>query len=702
MNYTCPMHPEVVRAAPGSCPKCGMALEPMTPAAEEGENAELKDMTRRLWISAALTLPLLWALVGEAVPALDPMRTLGHTAAAWGELLLATPVVLWGGAPFFARGWQSLVTCQLNMFTLIALGVGSAWGFSVLATLAPGVLPPSFRLASGAPPLYFEAAAVITTLVLLGQVLELRARAQTSSAIQSLLKLAPRIAHRLTGDHETDVEIDAVQAGDRLRVRPGEKVPVDGRVVSGASHVDESMLTGEPDPVRKGAGDTLAAGTLNGTGSLVMEAERVGAGTLLAQIVHKVAEAQRSRAPIQRLADAVSAWFVPAVVLIAAAAALAWALLGPPPAFAHALLVAVSVLIIACPCALGLATPISIMVGVGRGATEGVLIRDAAALEALEKVDTLVVDKTGTLTQGRPTLTDVIEAEGWSETEVLRRAAAIETPSEHPLARAIVDMAKQKGLAIPAVADFASDPGLGAWGKVDGHTVMVGNLQLLHAHRLDPGDFHHRADAARARGATAVYVTLDRRVIGLVVVEDAIKPTTPEAIAALRADGIRIVILTGDDARTAQAVAQALGLNQVEANVQPQDKAAIVRRLQESGAVVAMAGDGVNDAPALAQADVGIAMGTGADVAMESAGVTLVKGDLRGIVKALRLSRRTMRNIRQNLFFAFAYNALGVPVAAGVLYPFFGLLLSPVIASAAMSLSSVSVIANALRLRRRG
>jgi Cu+-exporting ATPase len=699
-RYTCPMHPQIVRDAPGNCPICGMALEPMTPQLEEGENAELVDMTRRFWISALLTLPLLWALVGEAIPVLDPMRILGHTTAAWAELMLATPVVLWGGAPFFVRGWQSLVTRHLNMFTLIALGTGAAWGFSVLATLVPGVLPPTFRLASGAPPLYFEAAAVITTLVLLGQVLELRARSQTSGAIKSLLKLAPRVAHRVQGDVETDVGIEAVRQGDRLRVRPGEKIPVDGRVVGGASHVDEAMLTGEPDPVRKGLGDPVSAGTVNGTGSFVMQAEHVGAQTLLSQIVHMVAEAQRSRAPIQRLADAVSAWFVPAVVVTALVAAAAWSLLGPEPAAVYALLVAVSVLIIACPCALGLATPMSIMVGIGRGATEGVLIRDAAALEALEGIDTLVVDKTGTLTEGRPTLQDVIEAEGISETEVLRSAAAVESPSEHPLARAIVDMAKEKSLAIPPVTEFGSDPGLGAWGKVDGRKVMVGNLQLLHAHQLDPGDFYHRADAARARGATAVYVVLDRRVAGLIVIEDAIKKTTPEAIAALKAAGIRVIMLTGDDARTARAVAQALGLDEVLADVQPQDKAAIVKRLQGEGRRVAMAGDGVNDAPALAQADVGIAMGTGTDVAMESAGITLVKGDLRGIARAVRLSRRTMRNIRQNLFFAFAYNALGVPVAAGVLYPFFGVLLSPVIASAAMSLSSVSVIGNALRLRR--
>ena len=696
------MHPQVVRDAPGSCPLCGMALEPLLPAAGDGDgdSAELRDFTQRLKVSAALTLPLLWALVGEAVPALDPMRILGHATAAWAELLLATPVVLWGGWPFFVRGGQSLVTRRLNMFTLIALGTGAAWGFSVVATLFPGALPASFRLASGAPPLYFEAAAVITTLVLLGQVLELRARSQTSGAIRALLKLAPRIAHRVRDGVEADVGVEVIQRGDRLRIRPGEKIPVDGRVAEGSSHVDESLLTGEPAPVRKVAGDAVSAGTVNGAGSLLMEAQRIGAETLLSQIVHMVADAQRSRAPIQRLADQVSAWFVPAVVGVAVVAALAWALLGPPPALAHALLVAVSVLIIACPCALGLATPMSIMVGVGRGATEGVLVRDAAALEALEGIDTVVVDKTGTLTEGRPTLEDVIEAAGISETELLRLAAAVEALSEHPLARAIVTAARERGLDLPPVTDFGSDPGLGAWGRVDGQSVRVGNLQLVHQHRLDPGDFARAADRAREQGATAVYVTVERRVAGLLVVADAIKPTTPAAIAALRAAGIRVIILTGDDARTARAVALQLGIDDVQANVRPEDKAAFIRKLQADGRRVAMAGDGVNDAPALAQAQVGIAMGTGTDVAMEAAGVTLIKGDLRGIARAVRLSRATMRNIRQNLFFAFAYNALGVPVAAGLLYPFFGVLLSPVIASAAMSVSSVSVIGNALRLRQ--
>ena len=699
-KYTCPMHPEIQRDAPGSCPICGMALEPVMPAAEEGDSAELADMTRRLWISAALTLPLLWALLGEALPAIDPMRILGHTTASWAELLLATPIVLWGGAPFFARGWQSLVTRQLNMFTLIALGTGAAWGFSVLATLFPSALPASFRLASGAPPLYFEAAAVITTLVLLGQVLELRARSQTSSAIRALLKLAPRVAHRVREGAEADVDIDAVQIGDRLRVRPGEKIPVDGRVVEGSSHVDEAMLTGEADPVRKTARDRVSAGTVNGNGSLLMQAEHVGAETLLSQIVHLVAEAQRSRAPIQRLADVVSAWFVPAVVASAVASAAIWAAVGPPPALAHALLVAVSVLIVACPCALGLATPMSIMVGVGRGATEGVLIRDAAALESLEKVDTVVVDKTGTLTEGRPSLQDVIEADGHSETELLRRAAAVESSSEHPLGRAIVAAAQERGLDLPEVANFGSDPGLGAWGTVDGHKVMVGNRQLMHAHQLDPGDFYHRADVARAQGATAVYVAVDRRVAGLLVIADAIKKTTPEAIAALKQAGIRVIILTGDDAKTAHAVATSLGLDEVMADTRPADKVAIVKRLQDAGRFVAMAGDGVNDAPALAQANVGIAMGTGTDIAMNSAHVVLVKGDLRGIARAVVLSRATMRNIRQNLAFAFGYNALGIPIAAGVLYPAFGLLLSPIVAGAAMAMSSVSVVTNALRLRR--
>jgi len=697
--WTCPMHPEVQRDRPGPCPICGMALEPLSPLAEEGANHELRDMTRRFWISAALTLPLLWSMLGELLPAIDPMRILGHATATWGQLLLATPVVLWGGWPFFQRGLQSLLTRHLNMFTLIALGTGAAYGFSLLATLLPGLLPASFRTAAGAPPLYFEAAAVITTLVLLGQVLELRARSQTSSAIRALLQLAPRVAHRLQGGVEADVDIDQVQVGDQLRVRPGEKIPVDGRMLEGSSHVDESMLTGEPDPVRKSAGDKLSAGTVNGSGSLLLAAERVGAETLLSQIVHMVAEAQRSRAPIQRMADVVSAWFVPVVVLSALLAAIAWALFGPPPALAHALLVAVSVLIIACPCALGLATPMSIMVGVGRGAQEGVLIKDAAALEMLEKVDTLVVDKTGTLTEGRPSLQRVIALAGFTEAEVLRWATAVEAASEHPLARAVVAGAQTRGVTPTAVSDFGSDPGRGVWGRVENRQVMIGNARLVEAQKLDAAPLAPQLDADRAGGATVIYLVVDGQLAGALVVADAIKATTPEAVQALKDAGIRVIMLTGDDARTAKAVGDRLGLDEVVADVLPQDKAAVVKRLQGEGRVVAMAGDGVNDAPGLAQAQVGIAMGTGTDVAMESAGVTLVKGDLRGIVKAVHLSRRTMRNIRQNLFFAFVYNALGVPVAAGVLYPFFGLLLSPVIASAAMSISSVSVIGNALRLR---
>jgi Cu+-exporting ATPase len=694
------MHPEIRRDAPGSCPICGMALEPLAPTADEAESHELADMRRRFWISAVLSVPLLWSMLGEIFPAINPMHLFGYGAVAWAQLALATPVVVWGGLPFFVRGWQSVVNRSLNMFTLIALGTGSAWAFSVLATVWPSALPASFRDGSGAPPLYFEAAAVIVTLVLLGQVLELKARAQTSGAIRALLRLAPKIAHRLDAHgSESDIPLEHVQVGDRLRVRPGEKIPVDGAVLEGTSHVDESMLTGEPDPVRKTKGAALSAGTANGSGSLVMEAERVGADTLLAQIVHMVAQAQRSRAPVQRLADRVSAWFVPAVVAVAIAGALVWALLGPPPQLAYAFLIAVSVLIIACPCALGLATPMSIVVGIGRGALEGVLIKDAAALERLEKVSTLVVDKTGTLTEGKPSLQRVIAADGFVENEVLRLAAAAESASEHPLARAVVAAAATRSLKLPAVADFDSDAGLGVWAKIDAERVMVGNQRLMESNGVDTAALAGAAEEARARGATAVYAAAADRLAGVLVIADAIKPTTPAAIAALKKAGVRIIMLTGDDARTAQAVGAALEVDEVVADVLPQDKAAIVKRLQAEGKVVAMAGDGVNDAPALAQADVGIAMGTGTDVAMESAGVTLVKGDLRGIARAVRLSRRTMRNIRQNLVFAFGYNALGVPIAAGVLYPAFGLLLSPVIASLAMSLSSVSVIANALRLR---
>ena len=698
------MHPEVRRDAPGLCPICGMALEPLTPTAEEGENRELADMTRRFLVCVVLTVPLLWSMLGELVPAINPMRLFGHEAVSSVQLLLATPVVLWGGWPFFVRGWQSIVNRNLNMFTLIALGTGAAWLFSMIATVLPDALPASFRDASGAPPLYFEAAAVIVTLVLLGQVLELRARARTSGAIRALLKLAPKIAHRLD-EHgaEHDVHLEHVHVGDRLRVRPGEKIPVDGIVLDGSSHVDESMLTGEPDPVRKSMDAALSAGTTNGSGSLVMRAERVGGDTLLSQIVHMVADAQRSRAPVQRLVDRVAAWFVPAVVLVALLAALVWATIGPPPQLAHALLVAVSVLIIACPCALGLATPMSIMVGVGRGAESGVLIKDAAALERLEKVTTVVVDKTGTLTEGKPALQRVIAAGDFNKDEVLRFAAAVESASEHPLARAIVDATRtghmHEDAKLPGASDFDSDPGLGVWGRVNERQVLVGNLRLMQNHGVDVDALVEVAENERAQGATAIYAAVDGRPAGVLVIADRIKQTTPAAIEALKDSGVRIVMLTGDNARTAQAVGEQLGVDDIFADVLPEDKQNIVKRLQNEGQIVAMAGDGVNDAPALAQANVGIAMGTGTDVAMESAGVTLVKGDLLGISRAIKLSRRTMRNIRQNLLFAFGYNALGVPIAAGVLYPAFGLLLSPVIASLAMSLSSVSVIANALRLR---
>ncbi len=694
------MHPQIRADEPGTCPICGMALEPLTPTADVAEDQELANMRRRLWISALLTAPLLWPMLAEFWPASNPMTLFPHAVVAWAELAFATPVVLWCGWPFFVRGWRSLLTRNLNMFTLIALGTGAAWLFSVLATALPDALPATLREASGAPPLYFEAAAVIITLVLLGQVLELRARAQTSGAIRALLELAPKIAHRID-EHgsETDIPLEHVHVGDRLRVRPGEKVPVDGSVLDGSSYVDESTLSGEPDAIHKTKDMAVSAGTTNGSGSFLMRAERVGNDTLLAQIVHMVAEAQRSRAPVQRLVDRVAAWFVPAVVLTAVVAALIWASVGPPPQLAHALVVAVSVLIIACPCALGLATPMSIMVGVGRGAQEGVLIKDAAALERLEKVSTLVVDKTGTLTEGKPSLRGVIPAPGFSDREVLRLAAAIESSSEHPLARAIVKAANARGLTPPETTEFNSDPGLGAWGRSDARSVYVGNLRLMQRERISVDALAKIAETERAEGATAIYVAIGGKAAGLLVIADAIKRTTPAAIKSLKHAGIRIIMLTGDDVRTAEAVGRTLGVDEVIADVLPQDKAAIVERLQAEGHVVAMAGDGVNDAPALARADVGIAMGTGTDIAMESAGVTLVKGDLRGIDRALQLSRRVMSNIRQNLVFAFGYNALGVPIAAGLLYPAFGLLLSPVIASLAMSLSSVSVIANALRLR---
>ena len=697
--WTCPMHPEVRLSEPEPCPLCGMGLEPLTPVADAGPNAELLDMQRRFGISFLLTLPLLWPMVGELWPSVDPARWIGPATLAWVQLILATPVVFWGGWPFFVRGWQSVVNRSLNMFTLIALGTGTAWSFSILAVMAPSILPQSFGGQAGMPPLYFEAAAVIVTLVLLGQVLELRARARTSGAIRALLKLAPKIAHRVGDDgRESDVPLEAVVVGDRLQIRPGENIPVDGRVLEGDSHVDESMLTGEPAPVRKLRDAALAAGTTNGSGALLMRAERVGADMLLSQIVQQVAQAQRSRAPVQHLVDRVSAWFVPAVAAIAVVAAIIWAALGPAPQLSHALLVAVSVLIIACPCALGLATPMSIMVGVGRGAREGILIKDAEALERLEKVTALVIDKTGTLTEGKPKLQEVVAAGDFDPDRLLALAAAVESPSEHPIGRAIVDRAREGDLAIPEVRDFDSDPGHGVWGRVDGSLVRVGNLALMERHRIVTGELAGLVERHRAEGATVVYVARDDRFAGVLVVADPIKETTPAAIDALRQARIRLVMLTGDDQATALAVGRKLGLDEVIAGVLPGHKADAVKRLQSGGAVVAMAGDGVNDAPALAQADVGIAMGTGTDIAMESAGVTLISGDLRGIVRALRLSRRTMGNIRQNLVFAFGYNSLGVPIAAGALYPAFGLLLSPMIASVAMSLSSVSVISNALRL----
>jgi P-type Cu+ transporter len=697
-EYVCPMHPQIVRSAPGTCPICGMALEPRVVAGVE-ENAELRDMTRRFWASVVLTVPLLVLVMSDMLPG-EPLRHgIPQGWMAWIQFVLATPVVLWGGWPFFERGWASIVHRSLNMFTLIALGVGTAYVYSVVATLAPGVFPPSFKSHGGEIGLYYEAAAIITALVLLGQVLELRARSQTSSAIKALLGLAPKTARRIEGASERDVPLDEVTAGDLLRVRPGEKIPVDGVLTEGASAVDESMVTGESIPAEKTVGSRVTAGTVNGTGGFIMRAERVGSDTLLAQIVHMVSEAQRSRAPIQRLADTVSAYFVPAVVGAAIVTFVVWALVGPEPRMAYAIVNAVAVLIIACPCALGLATPMSIMVGVGRGATAGVLIKNAEALEVLEKIDTLVVDKTGTLTEGKPRLTSVISAPGQTEADVLRLAASLERGSEHPLAAAIVAGAEARGLSLVVAQDFRSITGKGVVGMVDGRRVALGNRKLLDELSIPPASLGDRADALRRDGQTVMFVAVDGKVAGLVGVADPIKASTAEAIELLRASGVRVVMLTGDNRTTAEAVARKLGIDEVEADVLPEQKGAVIKRLQVEGRRVAMAGDGINDAPALAQAEVGIAMGTGTDVAMESAGITLVKGDLRGIARARRLSRATMRNIRENLFFAFVYNALGVPIAAGVLYPVFGLLLSPIIASAAMSFSSVSVIANALRLR---
>jgi Cu+-exporting ATPase len=700
-EWVCPMHPQIVRSEPGSCPICGMALEPRTVTADEAVNPELADMTRRFWIGLALTVPLLALAMSELLPGQPVQHAVSPRLLAWVQLVLATPVVLWAGWPFFVRAWASVVNRSPNMFTLIAIGTGMAHGYSVVGTVAPGLFPDSFRTHGGQIGLYFEVAAVITVLVLLGQVLELRARSQTSTAIRQLLGLAPKTARRLASDgREEDVPLDQVRPGDRLRVRPGEKVPVDGVVIEGASAVDESMVTGEPIPVEKAAGDRVTGGTVNGTGGVVMRAERVGSDTLLAQIVRLVGEAQRSRAPIQRLADQVSAYFVPAVVVVAILTFVGWALFGPEPRLAYALVNAVAVLIIACPCALGLATPMSIMVGTGRGATAGVLVRNAEVLEVLEKVDTLVVDKTGTLTEGKPRLVSVVARPGLDEATLLRLAAGLERGSEHPLAAAIVAGAVERGVEPGSARDFRSVTGKGVTGTVDGRAVVLGNAALLAELGIDPGDLRERAEAGRREGQTVMLVAVDGRAAGLLGVADPVKASTPEALRALRDEGIRIVMLTGDSRTTAEAVARTLGIEHVEAEVLPERKVEVVRDLQARGRVVAMAGDGVNDAPALAQAHVGIAMGTGTDVAMESAGVTLVKGDLRGIVRARRLSRATMRNIRQNLFFAFVYNALGVPIAAGVLYPATGLLLSPMFASAAMTFSSVSVIGNALRLRR--
>jgi heavy metal translocating P-type ATPase len=698
--YTCPMHPQVRQAGPGNCPICGMTLEPLAAAAEP-DNRELRDMSRRLWASALLTAPLLLVTMSEFVPGLNLHHWLDGAAFNWIQAILGTPVVLWAGWPFFARAWASFRSWHLNMFSLVGLGAGAAWLFSVMALLWPHLLPEDFKM-NGVAPLYFEAAAVITTLVLLGQVLELRARSRTNAAVRSLLALAPNTATRVRPDgSDEDIHLEQVQVGDVLRVRPGDKVPVDGSVTDGHSSVDESMITGEPIPVEKTTAATVTAGTVNQTGSFLMRAEKIGADTLLSQIVRMVGDASRTRAPIQKLADRVSAWFVPAVMAIAALAFVLWAVLGPPPALAHGLVVAVSVLIIACPCALGLATPISIMVGVGRGAQEGVLIKDAEALELMEKVDTMVIDKTGTLTEGRPKVQRVVAAAGHEAGEVLAVCAALERLSEHPLAQAITGHAKAQGSRIIAVENFASVTGKGVRGQVEGKAVALGNAALMKLAGADTSAVSADVAGCRNDGETVVFLAVDGHLAGYIGVADPIKPGTRQAIAELQAAGLRIVVLTGDNAATAAAVARKVGLDDVQSEVLPEDKYAQVQELQRAGRVVAMAGDGVNDAPALAQANVGIAMGTGTDVAMNSARVVLVKGDLRGIARARVLSQKTMRNIRQNLFFAFAYNFVGVPVAAGALYPAFGVVPSPMIASAAMALSSVSVIVNALRLRAR-
>ncbi len=700
--YTCPMHPEIRRQGPGSCPKCGMALEPVVASAEDRANPELVDVTRRFWIGLALTVPVLALAMAEHLPGLHGALP-DARLSGWIQLLFSIPVVLWGAWPFFLRGWNSLVNRSLNMYTLIALGTGVAFAYSVVAFLLPGLFPPAFRGASGEVGLYFEAAAAISVLVLLGEVLQLRARENTSGAIRALLKLAPATACRVRADGvDEEVPLDQVKKGDALRVRPGDRIPVDGEVLEGYSGVDESLVTGESMPVEKYPGEKVTGGAINGTGSFVMRAERVGAETLLAQIVQMVAEAQRTRAPIQRLADVVSSWFVPAVVGIAAVAFVVWSVYGPPPAMAFALISAISVLIIACPCALGLATPMSIMVGTGRGAQAGVLIRNAEALERMERVDTLVVDKTGTLTEGKPSLTSVTVAEGFTETQVLQAAASLERGSEHPLAAAMLAGAAERGVRLLPIENFDATTGKGVQGILEGRSVALGSARFAESLAEVPAIWKERADALRRNGETAVFLVDGGHFAGLIGVADPVKASAAEALRVLESEGIRVVMLTGDNQVTARAVARRLGINEVRADVLPQEKGAVVKALRAEGRVVAMAGDGVNDAPALAEADVGIAMGTGADVAIQSAGITLVKGDLRGIVRARRLSRATMHNIRENLFLAFVYNSLGVPIAAGVLFPWTGLLLNPMIAAAAMSLSSVSVIGNALRLRKAG
>ncbi|MEH2475037.1 Cu+-exporting ATPase [Nitrobacteraceae bacterium AZCC 2161] len=695
--YTCPMHPEIRQVGPGSCPICGMALEPEQVSLDDAPDPELIDMTRRFWIALALTLPV---FVLEMGAHLGIMNLVSQTTSNWISLALATPVVLWAGAPFFARGWRSVVTRNLNMFTLIAMGTGVAWVYSVVATLAPQLFPPAFRDHHGAVAVYFEAAAVITVLVLLGQVLELRARNQTSGAIRALLGLAPKTARRIGADGDEDVALDLIAVGDLLRVRPGEKIPVDGVVTEGRSSVDESMVTGESMPVTKAEGARVIGGTVNQGGGLVLRADKVGRDTMLSRIVDMVAKAQRSRAPIQRLADTVAGWFVPAVIAAAVLAFAAWATFGPEPRLSFGLVAAVTVLIIACPCALGLATPMSIMVGIGRGAHAGILVRDAEALERLETIDTLVIDKTGTLTEGKPKVVGITAAEGFEESELLRLAASVERSSEHPLAQAILKAAKERGLNLADVSDFAAPSGKGASGAIDGKQVALGNAMLMSELKVATLALDSSAEVARQGGATAIYVAIDGRAAGVIAIADPIKPSAQAALKALRSDGLRIVMLTGDNRTTALAVAKALGVDEVEAEVLPERKSEVVERLRKEGRRVAMAGDGVNDAPALAAADVGIAMGTGTDVAIESAGITLLTGDLMGLVRARQLSKATMRNIRQNLAFAFVYNAAGVPIAAGVLYPLFGILLSPMLGAAAMALSSVSVIGNALRLAK--